>query len=174
MKQTQLEALVVAAGDRGIKIDTSCQALKIDYPELIQLISEINRSNAPYRVAVVGKKLFAVIKEEFNQVLENAGLLSKQQMTKPLIETLTIAAYLEPCNKSYIDYIRGVDSWQSINSLQDNGYIEIDRNENRDTDPIIRLTEKALAALGIADSSELEDYERIRGDFLSRLQNLGE
>lgn len=174
MKRKELEAVVISAGDRGVKIDDCCQALEIDYPELINLVYSVNQSDAPYKIHVIGKKLFAVIDEQFNQVLEKAGLLNRQQLTKPLLETLTIAAYLEPCAKSYIDYIRGVDSWQSITALQEHGYVEIDRKQPKEADPVVRLTDKALSTLGISQCSELTDYEQIRGEFMSKLQNIGQ
>ena len=62
---------------------------------------------------------------------ENIGFVRKvleerkpPPMTRATLETLAIIAYHQPTNRAYIEMVRGVDSSNTVATLQDKGLIE--------------------------------------------------
>lgn len=87
----------------------------------------------------------------------------KGDLTPATLQVLTLVAYLETPTREQISYIRGVQSSQSIRALTVRGLI----NRNGE---ICTLTSEAMKQLGITKVSELPDFENIRKNFESKLQ----
>ncbi len=98
-----------------------------------------------------------------------AALTSKivaEEMDTPLtpasLETLAIVAYLGPCSRALIEYIRGVNSTFILRSLMIRGLVERKPDPNRVNAFLYQASFDFLRHIGITSPEELPDYERYR------------
>lgn len=82
------------------------------------------------------------------------------ELTKPQLETLTVISYRAPIAKSELDAIRGVNCALIIRNLLIRGLVK--SHEERG-ELVYEPTLDFLKFLGVADTSELPDFERLRG-----------
>ncbi len=82
------------------------------------------------------------------------------ELTKPQLETLTVISYRAPITKSELDAIRGVNCALIIRNLLIRGLIK--SHEERG-ELVYEPSIDFLKFLGVADASELPDFERLRG-----------
>lgn len=109
---------------------------------------------------------------------ENSEIIEKikkdeqeRDLSKAALETLTIILYLGPIKKSKIDYIRGVNSQFSLRSLLIKGLIEKEVNKEDERSYIYKPTIDLLSYLGIPKKEDLPEYENVRNDIESFIQN---
>lgn len=106
------------------------------------------------------------------QLTTKAGLkpvtskMVTEEMDTPLtpasLETLSIIAYLGPCARSLIDYIRGVNSTFILRSLMVRGLIERHPDPKRASAFLYQISFDFLKHMGITGPEELPDYEKYR------------
>lgn len=64
-------------------------------------------------------------KEKYAPLIKEVlGIRRGGNLSASSLEVLAIIAYNQPCTRSYVDLVRGVDSGYSINSLYEKGLIE--------------------------------------------------
>lgn len=83
---------------------------------------------------------------------------------KAALETLSIVLYAGPISRSYIDYIRGVNSTFILRRLMVRGLIERVQDSTRTRQFHYQPTLELLSHLGVRTTAELPDYEHIRGE----------
>lgn len=103
-----------------------------------------------------------IISEELDSPLTPAGL-----------ETLAIIAYLGPCNRALIDYIRGVNSTFILRSLLIRGLVERQPDPKRANAYLYQVSFDFLKHMGITAPEALPDYEKYRSA-VQTLLNEGE
>lgn len=85
-------------------------------------------------------------------------------LSKASIETLSIVMYGDEITRGKIDYIRGVNSGFILRSLLVRGLIER-KPYPRDRKSFMYIpTIQLLASLGVANSTDLPEYERIHSE----------
>lgn len=78
------------------------------------------------------------------------------KLTGPSLETLSIIAYKQPCVKSQVDEIRGVESGHLIRALMDKGLVAFDGKSDFPGRPMLyKTTRKFLEIFGLRNLSEL-------------------
>ena len=82
------------------------------------------------------------------------------ELTKPQLETLTVISYRAPITKSELDAIRGVNCALILRNLLIRGLVK--SHEERG-ELVYEPTLDFLKFLGVADTRELPDYERLNG-----------
>ena len=82
------------------------------------------------------------------------------ELTKPQLETLTVISYRAPITKSELDAIRGVNCALILRNLLIRGLVK--SHEERG-ELVYEPTLDFLKFLGVAETSELPDYERLNG-----------
>jgi len=92
-----------------------------------------------------------IIKEEFDTDLTAASL-----------ETLSIIAYLGPCNRAEIDYIRGVNSSFILRNLTVRGLVERKLDPHRSNAFIYNVSFDFLKHMGLGGTEDLPEYEKYR------------
>ena len=92
-----------------------------------------------------------IIRDEFDAELTSASL-----------ETLCIIAYLGPCNRAEIDYIRGVNSSFILRNLTIRGLVERKLDPRRANAFIYNVSFDFLKHLGLDSTGSLPDYEKYR------------
>ncbi|MCS6893908.1 MAG: SMC-Scp complex subunit ScpB [Deltaproteobacteria bacterium] len=167
--EREFEAVLLSAGSKGLKLNKIQEVFPITFEDVVSIIRKLNLANRSYEIILIGDKVYAQIREEYSDLLKKAGLLNRNNLSRANLETLSIIAYLAPCPKSYIDFIRGVDCSQSLNVLIESGYVEV---IDTPSGSCYSLSDKTLSMLKISSARDLDDYEEIRGEFLSKIQNI--
>jgi len=98
---------------------------------------------------------------ELSDVVEK---LTKEELDTKLtpasLETLTIVAYLGPCSRALIEFIRGVNSAFILRTLMIRGLVE--RKSEGKHNYVYQVTFDFLKHMGVSSATELPDYERYR------------
>lgn len=103
-------------------------------------------------------------KEKFAPLIKEAlGIRRGGNLSASSLEVLAIIAYNQPCTRSYVDMVRGVDSGYSVNSLQEKGLIEQRGRLDVPGRPILYgTTEDFLRVFGINSIDELPPVAAIQ------------
>ena len=109
---------------------------------------EVELRVAPEAAELVEK----VRKEEFAREIGRAGA-----------EALAAVLYRGPLTRSEIDFIRGVNSSQTIRTLLMRGFLRRVANPRDERSFLYEPTTELLAELGVTHVDELPDYEVVRG-----------
>ncbi len=84
------------------------------------------------------------------------------KLTGPSLETLSVVAYKQPCVKSQVDEIRGVESGHLIRALMDKGLVAFDGKSELPGRPMqYKTTKKFLEIFGLRNLSELPSLSEI-------------
>jgi segregation and condensation protein B len=91
------------------------------------------------------------------------------ELTRPSVEALTIIAYRGPIAKTDLDRIRGVNCALILRNLLLHGLIEA-KEDKKKGETYYTVTLDFIRFLGIADITQLPDYERLsKDDTLDRI-----
>lgn len=158
----QLEALLFALG-RPLSRPELAKVLGADAPALERAI-ELLRGRAggialvddgktlELRVSGAAADLIErVRKEEYARDIGKAGL-----------ETLTAVLYRGPLTRSEIDFIRGVNSSQTLRTLAMRGLVRRIPNPKDERSFLYEPTTELLAELGVSRVEDLPDYASVR------------
>jgi segregation and condensation protein B len=120
---------------------------------LMDNAGELKLATAPSVAPIIE----TLIKEELHRDLGKAGL-----------ETLSIILYRGPVTRGEVDFIRGVNSQFIVRNLLVRGLVErVDNPKDRRT-YLYKPTLELLSYLGIANLSELPEYEAVRSEMDAR------
>ncbi len=100
--------------------------------------------------------------EDLKEFLENTLKARSFRLTGPSLETLAMVAYKQPCTKSQIDEIRGVESSHLIRALMDRGLLSFaGRGELPGKPMFYKTTSKFLEVFGLRNIKELPSLSEI-------------
>lgn len=80
------------------------------------------------------------------------------ELTRPQLETLTVAAYRGPITRPELEQIRGVNCALILRNLMVRGLVE-ESDDAEKLMPVYRLTFDALRHLGVTSVAELPEYQ---------------
>lgn len=84
------------------------------------------------------------------------------KLTGPSLETLSVIAYKQPCIKSQVDEVRGVESGHLIRALMDKGLVAFEGKSDLPGRPMLyKTTRKFLEIFGLRNLSELPSLSEI-------------
>ena len=83
-------------------------------------------------------------------------------LTPASLETLAIIAYLGPCNRALIEYVRGVNSTFILRSLMIRGLVERKPDPKRMNTFLYQVSFDFLRHMGLTRQGDLPDYEKYR------------
>ena len=158
----QIEALLFALG-RPVSIAQLSQMVKASEDEVKQAIQEGRSSARGVVIVSDGKEvelranaeaaelIERVRKEEFSRDIGRAGL-----------EALAAVLYRGPLSRSEIDFIRGVNSSQTLRTLLMRGLLRKVPNPKDERSFLYEPTTELLAEFGIDRVSEAPNYDSIR------------
>jgi segregation and condensation protein B len=95
--------------------------------------------------------LTGVVDEEFDTGLTPASM-----------ETLAIIAYLGPCRRSIVEYIRGVNSSFILRSLMIRGLVEREQDPGKANTYLYKITFDFLRHMGLDSVRGLPNHEKYR------------
>lgn len=113
--------------------------------DLVRNKDEVQLVTAPELADVVEK----LTKEELDTKLTPAAL-----------ETLSIVAYLGPCTRALIEYVRGVNSAFMLRTLMVRGLVERKEDAGKTGGYVYQVTLDFLKHMGISAPEELPEYEK--------------
>ncbi len=93
------------------------------------------------------------------------------QLTPTALEVLAIVAYYQPVTKAYVEQLRGVDSYYTVNILQERGLIEPCGRLDAPGRPVIyRTTDTFLRTFGITSLDELPELPSVDEDIEGQIK----
>jgi len=158
-----IEALLFALG-RPMSRKELAALLGVDVTAITRAITELQQNSGrgivcvddggevELRVAPEASKLIEKVrKDEFTREIGRAGS-----------ETLAAVLYRGPLTRSEIDFIRGVNSSQTIRTLLMRGLLRRVPNPRDEHSFLYEPTTELMAQLGLADRTDLPDYAEVR------------
>lgn len=141
---------------------------EIDYSALFQnIISDINRdlekTGRPFLITKNAGGYVYSSKPEYGELLQTISKYKiKKRLSQAALETLAIIAYKQPISKSEIEQIRGVNSNEIVNSLNEKGLIEITGRKDIIGKPLLYgTTSNFLLTFGLNSIDELPKLREI-------------
>lgn len=95
-----------------------------------------------------------------------------KELTKPALETLSIVLYKDNISRADIDFIRGVNSSFILRNLLIRGLIVRKPHPSDSRTFIYTASHELLAYLGVSETKELPDFERIKNLLEEKVENL--
>jgi segregation and condensation protein B len=176
MKEAQLalhiEALLFALG-RPLSRKELSGVLGVDRSELEQGIAELVKTSRDRGIVCVddGRELELRTSPGAAELVEKAR---KEEFARDIgragTETLAAILYRGPLTRSEIDFIRGVNSSQTLRTLLMRGLIRRVPNPRDERSFLYEPTTELLAELGASHADELPEYTAVRTK-LSELEN---
>ncbi len=133
----------------------------------VEIIDEINqdleKSGRPFRIIKNAGAFLYASNPEYGELLQRISKYKvKKRFSQAALETLAIIAYRQPISKPEIEQIRGVNSNEIVNSLNEKGMIEITGRRDMIGKPLLYgTTTNFLKAFGINSIDELPRLREI-------------
>ncbi len=164
--EAQLEALLFVYGE-PVKSETLAEKLGVSYQIVRDAISDLKKS-----LEAENRGLILMDLNEEVQLATKSNLASLVQkvvkeeldseLTAASLETLSIIAYLSPCTRAEIDYIRGVNSSFILRNLTVRGLVEKKLDSSRANGFIYFVSFDFLKHIGLDSTANLPDYEKYK------------
>lgn len=168
----QLEAILFAAGEAvGKKRLASIIGVS---PATLQKAIDTLRSELSARGLSIVETDTSVELRTNGQATELVKKLRENELSRDLgkagLETLALILYRGGATRGEIDWVRGVNSSQTVRSLLLRGLIERTENPEDARRPRYVGTVDALAHLGVGKREELPDYQELSVVLLGKKQ----
>jgi segregation and condensation protein B len=141
-------------------VGVSEQKIKEGLDQIKQSLQEKERG---LDLILNGDQVQLVTSPELSYIVEK---LTKEELDTKLtpasLETLSIVAYLGPCSRALIEFIRGVNSAFILRSLMIRGLVERKSDLERAHNYVYQVTFDFLKHMGVSSSEELPDYDKYR------------
>jgi len=165
--QGKLEALLFLFGE-PVSFNKLAGFLGIGQKEVREAVGELAES-----LKVEERGLHIVLSEDRAQITTKPALgtlLAKiaqeeldSNLTPASMETLAIIAYLGPCRRSLVEYVRGVNSSFILRSLMIRGLLARSPDPKKTNTFLYQVTMDFLRHIGVGSVKELPDYEKYKG-----------
>jgi len=166
----KLEALLFALGRPMARAELA-KMLGSSAPELDLAIAELVAASRGIAAVDDGRMV------ELRVASEHAPLIEKvrkdeyaREVGRAGQETLAAVLYRGPLTRAEIDFIRGVNSQQTLRTLTMRGLLRRIPNPRDERSFLYEPTTQLLAQLGVASAKELPDYAAMR-DKLTKLED---
>ena len=128
IEESIIESVLFTMGD-AVEIDTLALSLSKDvkYTKEVceRLFDRYDKNEYGMKIIRLNDKYQMVSNEKyFENLIKVASHPTKPVLTVPILETLSIIAYKQPCSKADIEKIRGYSPDYAINKLLEYGLIE--------------------------------------------------
>ncbi|HLQ39833.1 MAG TPA: SMC-Scp complex subunit ScpB [Tetragenococcus sp.] len=164
----QLEALLFAAGDEGIRLEELSFLLNQTASHCYELIQALNeqyqqKEQSALNILELGNRFLLTTKKEYAVILKKyAKSPSANHLSQAALESLSIIAYKQPITRMEIDEIRGVQSAASVQKLLIHRLIE---EKGRVDGPgraiLYGTTETFMNYFGMKSLEELPDIKNV-------------
>ena len=164
--EAKIEAFLFLYGE-PISIDKLAKELETKSKEVKEVLNrlgqELKAENRGLELIIFDDRVQLTTKAELKPFTSK---IVAAEMDTPLtpasLETLSIVAYLGPCGRALVDYIRGVNSTFILRSLMVRGLVERRPDPKRANAFLYQASFDFLKHMGINSPEELPDYEKYR------------
>lgn len=145
-KTAELEAILYAAGDEGVKQADLCQLLSITPSALRELTNGLKNKlaedlNCGIRLIEINNLFKLVTDPACSEVISQYFQKdSSKNLSQSALEILAIVAYEQPITRVEIDDIRGVNSSGAIQTLVWRGLVKVDGKKDVPGHPNLYVT----------------------------------
>lgn len=164
----QIEALLFALG-RPLSRKELAQKLSVSGEALEEALLILGGRQSGVALVDDGGEVALRTAPEMSELVER---VRKEEYTKEIgkagLEALSAILYRGPLTRSEIDFIRGVNSTQTLRTLTVRGLVRKVPNPKDERSFLYEPTTELLAHLGIAKAANLPEYAEVR----QKLQNL--
>lgn len=161
----RVDNLLFAAGD-ALEISAIAAELIVDAEALEETLREEAAQREQDGASLLyrffeGGRIQLATRPEFGSMIYNVlGKKSAEELSRAMLETLSIVAYKQPVTRPEVEEIRGVNSAYILGALVSKGLIcEAGRKEVVGRPVLYVTTEKFLRHFGISELSELPPLE---------------
>lgn len=157
----RIENILFAAGE-AMEISRLADYFNLEQKELEELIDrEIDRRMYSYGLVIkrLGDKLQLCTRAEYgDDIYALLGKKSQEELTRAMLETLSIVAYKQPVTRQEVEEIRGVNSSYIMSTLLEKKLIkEAGRKQVLGRPILYETDDEFLRHFGISDISELPE-----------------
>ncbi len=161
----KLEAILFASG-KEIEIDFLLEKLQISRAKFDKALSDLQKKyseDCGINVLKFKNKLqFATNPKYIDAVAEVLNPIREKELTKAMLETLSIVAYKQPITRLEIEEIRGVDCTYAVQNLSKMNLIEVVGKKDAVGKPLLfGTTDEFLKRFSLNDLDDLPDYESL-------------
>lgn len=155
-----IESILFSVGD-AISIERLAQVLQVSKAQvedaLTQMSNDYDFDRRGIMLARMGKKVQMCSRPEYAQYIRRATENRRPpSLSAAALEVLSIIAYRQPVTRAFIEQLRGVDSSNTVNMLQDKGLIaEAGRLDVPGRPMQFRTTDAFLRMFAISSLAEL-------------------
>ncbi|MCX7991372.1 MAG: SMC-Scp complex subunit ScpB [Proteobacteria bacterium] len=159
---------IIFASDKPISADKIAKYLEIEkeaISEIVDYLMEYYKGNETrgIEIAEVAEGFFFRTKLRFSPSLKKVVLGKEAQLSKSLMETLSIIAFKQPITRAEIEHLRGVDSNNAIRGLLEKKLIKIVGRKDVPGRPhVYGTTKEFLLAFGLKSLLDLPNLREIK------------
>lgn len=163
---SQIEGLLFALG-RPVSYIELAKMLEVDVNALAEALVELKHTPSMQNRGIVlvddGRNVELRASADAAAVIER---VRKDEYARDIgkagLETLATVMYRGPLSRSDIDFIRGVNSSQTLRTLLMRGLVRRIPNPRDERSFLYEVTTEVLAQLGIRDVHDLPDYDEVK------------
>ena len=160
-----LEAILFASG-KEVEIDFLLEKLQISrvaFEKALKSLQDKYSGDCGINVIKFKNKLqFATNPKYIDDVAEVLNPIREKELTKAMLETLSIIAYKQPITRLEIEEIRGVDCTYAVQTLSKMNMIEVVGKKDAVGKPLLfGTTDEFLKRFSLSDLSDLPSFESL-------------
>lgn len=160
-----LEAILFASG-KEVEIDFLLEKLQISrvaFEKALKSLQDKYSGDCGINVIKFKNKLqFATNSKYIDDVAEVLNPIREKELTKAMLETLSIIAYKQPITRLEIEEIRGVDCTYAVQTLSKMNMIEVVGKKDAVGKPLLfGTTDEFLKRFSLSDLSDLPSFESL-------------
>ena len=160
-----LEAILFASG-KEVEIDFLLEKLQISrvaFEKALKSLQDKYSGDCGINVIKFKNKLqFATNPKYIDDVAEVLNPIREKELTKAMLETLSIIAYKQPITRLEIEEIRGVDCTYAVQTLSKMNMIEVVGKKDAVGKPLLfGTTDEFLKRFSLSDLSDLQSFESL-------------
>ena len=172
-----IEALLFIYGE-PVKIKKLAQIIQTDEETVNKTLEEmrlaLESEDRGLKLVVYEGEATLTTKSELGTILQ--GVIKEEmdaELTPASLEALTIIAYLGPCSRAEIDYVRGVNSAVILRSLAIRGLVTRRPDPANGHNYLYQVTGELLRHMGLGTPEELPEYSKYH-DLIKKLRENNE
>ena len=160
-----LEAILFASG-KEVEIDillVKLQISRVAFEKALKSLQDKYSGDSGINVIKFKNKLqFATNPKYIDDVAEVLNPIREKELTKAMLETLSIIAYKQPITRLEIEEIRGVDCTYAVQTLSKMNMIEVVGKKDAVGKPLLfGTTDEFLKRFSLSDLSDLPSFESL-------------
>lgn len=164
---THIEALLFSLG-RPLSREELTKQLQVSTDALEAAIAELAGRTGGIIVVDDGRELSLRTSQQASEVVERVRKDEyDRDIGKAGLEALSAILYRGPLSRAEIDFIRGVNSSQTLRTLTMRGLVRRVPNPKDERQYLYEPTGDLLSQLGVTASAGLPDYEQVRAKLMA-------